>query len=187
MTPKPKNPHWGSTLDDFLEEEGIYQATTIGAIEKVIAWQARESGRQTFVTLRFVGDDLDPRKISAILPVEPTRAHRKGEEFLAGPKAGKLHGRTGIWFLATDQLVGSDDLGDHLRFVQDLLYSETGDDRRIVHLREILERTHSRAHITCFWCGDPGETAPQIPAHFRSVIDPLAADIETDFAIAENS
>src|SRR5216683_8335840 len=80
--------------------------------------------RKAFVTLRFAGDDLDPREISAVLPVAPTRAHRKGEEFFAGPHAGKLRGRTGIWFLATDKLVPSDDLGDHLRFVHDLLYPD---------------------------------------------------------------
>jgi hypothetical protein len=77
--------------------------------------------RKAFVTLRFAGDELDPREISAILPVAPTRAHREGEEFVAGQHAGKLRGRTGIWFLATDNLVPSDDLGDHLSFVQNLL------------------------------------------------------------------
>jgi len=63
-----------------------------------------------FVTLRFAGDDLDPDEISALLPVKPTRAHRKGETFFAGPRAGNLRGRTGMWFLATDKLVPSDDL-----------------------------------------------------------------------------
>jgi hypothetical protein len=140
--------------------------------------------RKAFVTLRFAGDELDPRKISAILPVKPTRAHRKGEEFFAGPNAGKLHGRTGIWFLATDKLVDSNDLGDHLQYVETLLYPEPGDHRRITKLRDILGRAHSRTHITCFWRGDPDETAPQIPTQFKSAIQPLAADIETDFAPA---
>ena len=36
---KTKNPHWGSTLDDFLEEEGIHQQATTAAIESVIALQ----------------------------------------------------------------------------------------------------------------------------------------------------
>jgi hypothetical protein len=76
---------------------------------------------KAFVTLRFVGDDLDPDEISALLPVKPTRAHRKGEEFFAGPSVGNLRGRTGIWFLATDKLVPGDDLQDHLAFVRELL------------------------------------------------------------------
>lgn len=36
---KSKNPHWGSTLDDFLTEEGIRQETTIAAIKTVFALQ----------------------------------------------------------------------------------------------------------------------------------------------------
>jgi restriction system protein len=143
--------------------------------------------RKAFVTLRFAGDELDPAEISAILPVKPTRAHKKGEEFFAGPNTGTLRGRTGIWFLATDKLVDSDDFRDHLAFVQKLLYPEPNDSRRITMLRDVLERAHSHAHITCFRHGDPGETAPQIPSQFRSAITPLAADIETDFASGNDS
>jgi hypothetical protein len=143
--------------------------------------------RKAFVTLRFVGDELDPREISAILPVEPTRSHKKGEEFFAGPNAGNLRGRTGIWFLATDKLVESDDLAEHLVFVQELLYPEPKDKGRVTELRKVLERTHSNAHFTCFWRGDLGETAPEISAQFRSAVKPLAADIETDFGTDTNS
>ena len=57
-----------------------------------------------------------------------------------------------------------------------------GDTTRIAKLREILKRTHSGAHVTCFWRGEPSEPAPRIPDGFRSAIAPLAADIETDFA-----
>src|SRR6266849_5976770 len=96
------------------------------------------TGCKAFVTLRFAGDDLDPRETSAVLPVAPTRAHRKGEEFVAGERGGNLRGRTGIWFLATDKLVHSDDLGDHLRFVHSLLYPEPSDVSRITKLRDIL-------------------------------------------------
>jgi hypothetical protein len=140
------------------------------------------SDRKTFATLRFSGDGLHPSEISAILPVKPTRAHRKGEEFFAGPHAGNLHGRTGMWFLATDQLVTSDDLEDHLGFLEKLLYPAPGDANRIAKLRAILKRGRARAHITCFWRGEPGESAPQIPTLFRAAVEPLAADIETDFA-----
>ncbi len=140
-----------------------------------------DADSKAFVTLRFAGDDLDPADISAILPVKPTRAHRKGEEFFAGPHAGNLHGRTGIWFLATDKLVPGDDLQDHLAFVQNLLSPRP----RITKLRDILKRTRSAAHVTCFWRGEPGEPAPRIPDRFKSAIQPLAVDIETDFIASE--
>ncbi len=37
-----KNQHWGSTLDDFLHEEGIYDAAKAEAVTRVIAWQIAE-------------------------------------------------------------------------------------------------------------------------------------------------
>ncbi|MGH7114375.1 MAG: DUF4279 domain-containing protein [Stellaceae bacterium] len=141
-----------------------------------------DADRRAFVTLRFAGDDLDPGEISAVLPVAPTRAHRKGQEFFAGPRAGNLRGRTGMWFLATDKLVSSDDLQDHLAFVEKLLSPSSGDISRIARLRGVLERTHAAAHITCLWRGDHAERAPRIPDRFKSAIKLLNADIETDFA-----
>jgi hypothetical protein len=137
---------------------------------------------KAFVTLRFAGDDLDPGDISAVLATAPTRAHRKDEIYFAGTRAGLLRGRTGIWFLATDKLVPSDDLQEHLAFVEGLLYPQPCDDRRITRLRALLECTNARAHLTCFWRGDSGEPAPKIPDDFKSAIASLGADIETDFA-----
>jgi len=144
-----------------------------------------QTERKAFVTLRFAGDDLDPAEISTILPIAPTRAHRKGEKFFAGPHAGPLRGRTGIWFLSTDKHVPSDDLGDHLEFVQTLLCPKPGNGSPISALCDVLKHAHSRARITCFWCGDPGETEPRIPQDFHSVIEKLGAEIETDFSASE--
>jgi antitoxin HicB len=36
---KPKNPHIGSSLDDFLKEEGIYEDVQTTAIKRVLASQ----------------------------------------------------------------------------------------------------------------------------------------------------
>jgi len=33
------NPHWGTTLDEFLGEEGIREATKAEALTRVAAWQ----------------------------------------------------------------------------------------------------------------------------------------------------
>ena len=37
MTDKAENRHLGSTFDDFLKEEGIYEEATTAAIKQVIA------------------------------------------------------------------------------------------------------------------------------------------------------
>ena len=42
MTKTRKNPHWGSTLDDFLDEEGIREVAKAEAITRVVAWQLSE-------------------------------------------------------------------------------------------------------------------------------------------------
>ena len=39
MTGKNENPHWGTTLDSFLEEEGILESARAAAVTRVIAWQ----------------------------------------------------------------------------------------------------------------------------------------------------
>ena len=39
MSKRKKNPHWGSTLDDFLNEEGIREAVKREAVTRVVAWQ----------------------------------------------------------------------------------------------------------------------------------------------------
>jgi antitoxin HicB len=34
-----KNPHWGTTLDEFLAEDGIREAAKAEAVTRVVAWQ----------------------------------------------------------------------------------------------------------------------------------------------------
>lgn len=41
-----KNRHWGSTLDDFLNEEGIYESAKAEAITRAISWQIAEEMRK---------------------------------------------------------------------------------------------------------------------------------------------
>ena len=39
---KKKNPYIGSSLDDFLEEEGILEETRAAALKEVLAWQVQK-------------------------------------------------------------------------------------------------------------------------------------------------
>ncbi len=42
-----KNPHWGTTLDAFLTDEGIREAAKAEAVTRVVAWQlTQEMERQ---------------------------------------------------------------------------------------------------------------------------------------------
>lgn len=45
-----KNKHFGSTLDDFLREEGVYEAAKTEAATRVISWQIAEEMRKKGIT-----------------------------------------------------------------------------------------------------------------------------------------
>ena len=45
-----KNRHWGSTLEDFLREEGIHDAAKAEAATRVISWQIAEEMRRQGIT-----------------------------------------------------------------------------------------------------------------------------------------
>lgn len=45
-----KKQHWGSTLDDFLHEEGIYERAKAEAVMRVISWQLAEEMQKQGLT-----------------------------------------------------------------------------------------------------------------------------------------
>ena len=53
-----KNKHWGSTLDDFLHEEGIYEAAKAEAVTRVISWQIAEEMRKQGITKTQMAEQM---------------------------------------------------------------------------------------------------------------------------------
>ena len=53
---KAKNPHWGSSLDEFLKEEGIQIEVTTAAIKGVIAWQLSEEMKRQKITKKRLAE-----------------------------------------------------------------------------------------------------------------------------------
>jgi antitoxin HicB len=49
-TKKNPNPHRGSSFDDFLKEEGIYDEVTATAMKRVLAWQIAQAMKKQRVT-----------------------------------------------------------------------------------------------------------------------------------------
>ena len=47
---RKKNPHWGSSLDDFLKEEGIRESAKAEALTRVVAWQLSQEMKRLGVT-----------------------------------------------------------------------------------------------------------------------------------------
>jgi len=53
-----KNQHWGSTLDNFLHEEGIYEAAKVEAATRVISWQISEEMRKRGITKTQMAEQM---------------------------------------------------------------------------------------------------------------------------------
>ena len=53
---KSANPHWGSTLDDFLEQEEIREDVATAAIKKVIAWQLADEMKKKRITKKRLAE-----------------------------------------------------------------------------------------------------------------------------------
>jgi hypothetical protein len=138
-----------------------------------------------FATLRFCGDCLDPDRITAILGVQPTKAYRKGERYLAGPRAGHVTGRTGVWVLASDGVVNSAELDPHLEHLANLIFAGPAREKRLKQLHELMSRDGVKADVSCFWRGGPGTRPPLVPEDVISSFHELPAEIETDFEVNE--
>jgi DNA-binding Xre family transcriptional regulator len=50
MSRKRSNPHRGSSLDEFLEDEGLLEDATARAVKKAIAWQLAKAMKEQRVT-----------------------------------------------------------------------------------------------------------------------------------------
>jgi DNA-binding Xre family transcriptional regulator len=44
------NPHIGSTLEDFLKEEGIFEDATNHAVKRILAWQVEKAMQEQRIT-----------------------------------------------------------------------------------------------------------------------------------------
>ena len=53
------NEHWGSTLDDFLEEEGYCKEAKAQAVTRVISWQLAEEMRQQGLTKAQMAEKMN--------------------------------------------------------------------------------------------------------------------------------
>jgi antitoxin HicB len=53
-----KNPHFGSSLEDFLEAEGLLEEATEHAIKAVVAWQLRTTMEQQHLTKAALAKQL---------------------------------------------------------------------------------------------------------------------------------
>ena len=57
MTKKSK--HWGSSLDDFLKEEGIYEEAKTQVAKEMIAWQIEQAMKEKKLTKKRMAELME--------------------------------------------------------------------------------------------------------------------------------
>ncbi len=72
---KPRNPHWGSTLEDFLKEEGIHEEATTAAIKSVIAWQLTEEMKKKKITKKRLAELMHTSRAQVDRILDPEKGN----------------------------------------------------------------------------------------------------------------
>jgi antitoxin HicB len=54
-----KKTHWGSTLDDFLKEEGIYEEAKTQVAKEMIAWQIEQAMSEKGLTKKRMAELME--------------------------------------------------------------------------------------------------------------------------------
>lgn len=55
MSALARNPHRGTSLEDFLDEEGIREEAAVAAVKRVIAWQLKQEMEKRKLTKTGMG------------------------------------------------------------------------------------------------------------------------------------
>jgi hypothetical protein len=75
MSEKVTNPHWGSTLDEFLDEEGIREEVTTAAIKRVIAWQLAGEMQRKNITKRNLAEAMHTSRAQIDRILDPQKGN----------------------------------------------------------------------------------------------------------------
>lgn len=54
-----RNPHEGSSFDDFLKEDGIYEKCTATALKRTLAWQLEEEMKKQKITKKAMAERME--------------------------------------------------------------------------------------------------------------------------------
>jgi predicted XRE-type DNA-binding protein len=72
---KFKNKHIGSSLEDFLEEEGILEETTALAIKEVIAWQLAQEMKAKRMTKKKLAEMMNTSRAQVDRVLDPKKGN----------------------------------------------------------------------------------------------------------------
>ncbi len=66
-----KNPHIGSSFEDFLAEEGLLEDCTNAAIKRVVAWQVEQAMKERGLTKAAMAHEMHTSRAALDLLLDP--------------------------------------------------------------------------------------------------------------------
>jgi len=69
------NPNLGSSFDDFLKEEGIFEKVTTNAIKEVLAWQLRECMKIQGISKSALAKRMETSRTQVERVLDPKNNH----------------------------------------------------------------------------------------------------------------
>jgi len=66
-----RNPHIGSSLDDFLKEEGILEEARSIAVKEALAWQVEQAMKREKITKAEMARRMPPRRAALDRLLDP--------------------------------------------------------------------------------------------------------------------
>ncbi|WP_244848148.1 DUF4279 domain-containing protein [Caballeronia sp. SL2Y3] len=107
------------------------------------------------------------------LPPSTTGVKGQPRLTLSGGKSA-FPWRQGYWSVSSKDVVSSDYLSPHLRYLVSLLGLPRGD------LRAQIERQHAQVRFFCYWNNADGNRVPDVPPDIRRMADATGIEIDID-------
>src|SRR5258708_147311 len=89
---KKKNPHWGSTLDAFLGEEGTREAFQAVAIKEVLAWQIGEAMKAQKISQKRMAEKMKTSRSQISRLLDPNNGNVDDRHAATGGRPARPHG-----------------------------------------------------------------------------------------------
>ncbi|CAG9263933.1 conserved hypothetical protein [Burkholderia diffusa] len=120
--------------------------------------------------------DVEPPEFwTAYFGVAPTRAGAKGQpRVMPSGRVSDFPWRQGIWSLSSKDLVVSDELTPHLRYLVERLALPRAD------LCQLLADKRAHMRFFCYWDNEAGDRVPDVPDDIRSMMESMGGTIEID-------
>jgi hypothetical protein len=121
----------------------------------------------------FVGENLDPEQILALLPLQPARSKKKGEPLGSRPGYPVPFARQGVLSFSAQNVDGND-INDHLRYFLKAILPVAAE------LKSVVNRDCLLWEIVCFFDQPPSNLRSMLDQSVASELDRLGIQLVVD-------